>query len=91
MATCRRLLSFSHLAIDVERSGRDSVFVLPVSADVRGAVVQLWTAAREPSPARSAMGQFLPRTRDSAVLLLVQPCDDGLHMYAEFCPTMDLR
>jgi hypothetical protein len=29
------------------------------------------------------MGQFLPRTGESAVLLLVQPCDDGLHMYAE--------
>jgi len=44
----------------------------------------LWTAAREPSPARCAMGQCLPRTRESGVLLLVQPCDDGLHMYAEF-------
>ena len=30
------------------------------------------------------MGQLMPTTRDSAVVLLVQPCDDGLRMYAEF-------
>lgn len=30
------------------------------------------------------MRQLRPTTRDSAVVLLVQPRDDGLHMYAEF-------
>ena len=30
------------------------------------------------------MSQLRPTTRDSAVVLLVQPRDDGLHMYAEF-------
>lgn len=30
------------------------------------------------------MGQLLSRTRDGAVVLLVQPCDDGLQMYAEY-------
>jgi DNA-binding response OmpR family regulator len=30
------------------------------------------------------MRQPMPTIRESAVVLLVQPCDDGLHMYAEF-------
>ena len=30
------------------------------------------------------MRQPTPTTRESAVVLLVQHCDDGLHMYAEF-------
>lgn len=51
--------------------------------DVRGAVVQLWTAAREPSQARYAMRQPMPTTRDGAVVLLAQPRDDGLQIYAE--------
>ncbi len=30
------------------------------------------------------MRQLMPTTRDSALVLLVQPRDDGLQMYAEF-------
>ena len=48
------------------------------------ATVQLWIADRERLPARCAMRQLMPTTRDSALVLLVQPRDDGLQMYAEF-------
>lgn len=54
------------------------------SADVRGAAVQLWTAVLDRSHTRYAMRQPMPATRDAAVVLLVQPRDDGLHMYAEY-------
>jgi len=46
--------------------------------------VQLWTAVHGRLLTRYAMRQPMPTTRDGAVVLLVQPRDDGLHMYAEY-------
>ena len=46
--------------------------------------MQLWTSVRQRRQARYATRQHLRTPRDSAVVLLVQPCDDGLRMYAEF-------
>jgi len=45
--------------------------------------VQLWTAIRDRLHTRYAMRQPMPTTRDGAVVLLAQPLDAGLHIYAD--------
>ena len=45
--------------------------------------MQLWTAVHDRLNTRCAVRQPMPSTRNEAVVLLVQPCDDGLLMYAE--------
>ena len=72
-------------AIDFARSGRGGAFFMFQSRLISGGpFVYLWTAAREPFPVRYAMRQLIRTTRDRAVVLPVQPCDDGLHMYGAF-------